>query len=218
MQITVKGEATRRHQPEEATLTLTLGFEGAEKSEVVRETTQLVNRFTAATENLRDGEDAPVTWWALLPIGVRSWRPWSQDGEQLPLRHAAQSTARLCFVDFRALSALIDQWGGEDGVRVGGVAWSLTKERLETERAAVLAEAVTAARKRAQVIATAADRGPVEFLEIADIGLLGGGGEPDLPQPMAMRAGSLARDDSGIDLMPEEIEVAVSIHARFQAV
>lgn len=216
MQITVKGEATRRHQPEEATLTLTLGFEGAEKSDVVARATRLIKRFTAETADLREGEGASLTSWALLPLGVRSWRPWSQDGDQLPLRHAAQATARLRFDDFKALSALIDQWGGEDGVRVGAVEWSLTNDRLKAEEATVLAEAVAAARDRAQVIATAADQGAVSFVEIADTGLLDGG-RPEAQFATFARAGSAASEDSGIDLTPEEIEVSVSIHARFQA-
>lgn len=216
MRITVMGEAAARHQPEQATITLNLGFEGPDKAQVVAQATELINRFTSQTSQLRDGEGAPITSWAVLPLGIRSWRPWSQSGEILPLRHSAHSILRLRFNSFPALSSLIDQWGGVEGVHVDTVEWSLTGERQKAEEAAVLAEAVDAARKRAQIIATAAGLGEVRFAEIADAGLLEGAQSSEAA-PRMLRAMSAERDESGIDLTPEEIEVSVTVHARFEA-
>lgn len=217
MQITVLGEAARRYQPEQAILTLKLNFESPDKTDVISRTTDLVRRFTAETDALCEGDTPVVAQRVVLPIGVRSWRPWSQDGEVREERHAASATVRLRFVDFAALSALIDRWGGEDGVQVGSVEWSLTEARLRTEEAVVLADAVAAARTRAEVLARAAGADGVEFVEIADAGLLGDKPEAQPTHPGLMRALAAPQDDAGIDLTPEEIELSRTIHARFAA-
>ena len=112
MDITVVGTGLASLAPERATLTLSAAHEGADKAQVLARTSELVQALTTEIARLRDHESKPTTWSAVLPIGTRSWRPWSEKGEVLPLRHAASSTIRIKFRDFRALSGFADAWGG----------------------------------------------------------------------------------------------------------
>lgn len=224
MEISVRGTASTKLAPERATLTVTASAEGPNKAKVLADTTALVQRLSAEIERLRSAPDEPVTWSAVLPIGTRSWRPWSDKGKVLPLQYAANATIRLRFRDFRALAAFADAWGGVEGVTLGRVEWTLTDEvRKDTERA-VLAEAVGEARDRAQVLATAAGAGEVTCVQLADPGLLVSvvneaamSGQPMYAlRGRAGAAGDMGGDE-GIEIAPQEIEVEAVIEARFAA-
>jgi uncharacterized protein YggE len=179
-----------------------------------------VHALTAEIARLRDHESAPTTWSAVLPIGTRSWRPWSDKGAVLPMRHAASAMLKVKFRDFRALAGFADTWGGVDGVTLGGVEWTLTEGEQKRVEQEVLAGAVAQARERAQVLATAAGGGPVRCVEIADPGMLperSFGGGP--PMAYAMRSGK-AMDTGGgegIEIAPQDVEVEAVVHARFVA-
>ncbi len=172
MEITVIGTGRAALAPERATIHLTAGFEGADKAQVVRRTTDLVNALSAELTRLREHESRPTTWSAVLPIGTRSWRPWSDKGTVLPMRYAASSRVQVKFRDFRALSGFADAWGGLEGVTLGHVEWTLTEATRKETDERVRAEAVVDARERAQVYATAAGGGVVRCVQIADPGLL----------------------------------------------
>lgn len=216
MQITVQGHASAAFPPERATVHITIGFEGAEKGQVVRESTALANDFAEHVDELRQQDDSPVTWAALSALGTRSWRPHSTSGEVMPMRHGASAQAKVKFRDFTALSAFIDQWGGRDGISVNHVQWTLTETRRVREEAAVLARAVDEARQRAQAMATAAGAGAVRFIEIADPGLLSVGREFAGQQAYAMKArGGMHSPDEGVNVSPEDVELDATIQARF---
>lgn len=218
MDITVVGRARASFAPERATLHLTLGHEGGDKEQVLRATTELAQRFAAHVDELRHREPSPTTWSALLAVRTRSWRPWSDQGQVLPMRHAAACEAQVKYRDFQALAATVDAWGGQGGVTVGRVEWALTEATRERRQVEVLQRAVADARSRALTIAQAAGHTDVQWLEVADPGLLPGGGRsaggPEL-SPMAMRAGATAGGREGVDLAPEDIAWEVEVHARF---
>ncbi len=216
MQITVVGHAHASFPPERATLRMRLGVEGSDKQAALEHTTFLVQGFTTVVDQLNDMDPSPSTWSSVAPIGTRSWRPWSQDGTVLPTRHAAESLVQLKFQDFQALARFIDQWGGRSGVTVDGVEWSLTQDRRRAEEDNVLAAAVVQAYERATTIARAAGEGSVRFLEIADEGLLAEspGSSPSAMTGAAMRMSS-APDTEGITIAPEDVELDVTVHARF---
>ena len=219
MDITVVGTARASLAPERATLHLTLGHEGGDKAQVLQATTELVQSFSAYVDELRHAQPSPTTWSAILPVRTRSWRPWSDKGEVLPMRHAAASDVQVKYRDFGALARTVDAWGGLAGVTVSRVEWALTEATRTAQEAAVLRRAVEDARARAQAMATAAGHGEVRWLELADPGLLQGGARPtggDTYTPAAMRAGK-AEGGGGADVAPEDIAWQVQVHARFVA-
>lgn len=220
MEITVVGAGRAAHPPERATLTLSANFEGADKSQVLGSTTTLVQALTQEIARLKEDPTHPTTWSAVLPIGTRSWRPWSDKGEVLPMRHAAHATLKITFRDFVALARFADAWGGVDGVTLDGVEWTLTEPLQQQTEAEVLASAVAHARERAQILATAGGGGTVRCLEIADPGLLASSRDSqDAPMAMYARSGAMggAAQDGGIEIAPQDVEVQSVVHARFAA-
>lgn len=210
MIINVTGEAGASLQPELAEAMLTLEFESEDMSEAVARTTALASDVGSAFESLKGAEPSPVTETVLLPLSTRSWRPWHQEGHQLPLRHAATCRARLVFIDFQALSSFLDDWSRRPGVTVSGVEWRLTDESRMAQEAALLASAVADAHRRATVLANAAGQARLDFLELSDQPLSDG------PAPMlGARMMSADAHAEGIDLTPADIHIDVCVHARF---
>ena len=218
MDLTVVGTARASLPPERATLHLTLGHEGGDKAEVLRATTALVQSFGAYVDQLRSAQPSPTTWSAILPIRTRSWRPWSDKGQVLPLRHAASSDVQVKYRDFRALASSVDAWGGLAGVTVNRVEWALTEATRTTQEAEVLRRAVADARARALTMARAAGFDEVRWVELADPGLLrdGGRAEAAVAAPASYRSAK-AESGDGADVVPEDIAWQVEVHARFTA-
>lgn len=218
MKITVMGEAKAAFQPEIAVVHLSLGHESGDLDQAVEHASELADAMNSEFHGLKTQDPCPVEETVLLALSTRSWRPWAQDGSQLPLRHRATSRAKLTFNNFRALSNFIDVWGRKDGVSVDHVQWKLTDEREEAEKARILADAVDDARAKAEVLAQAAGAGAVTFVELSDSPFPDDGGA----QPMAFAAAPMARGAAGgggrgegVDLTPEDIEVRSAVHARF---
>lgn len=215
MKITVVGEAKASLQPELAVVHLDLGSESGDLDAAVENASGLADAMNTEFAALKAQDPCPVTETVLLALSTRSWRPYTQDGTQLPLRHRASSRARLTFNNFRALSNFINTWGRRDGVSVQHVEWKLTDEREDSEKARILADAVANARAKAEVLADAAGAGPVTFIELSDTPL-----GTDGPQPMAFASAQMARGSAGgrtegVDLTPEDIDVHSAVHARF---
>ena len=217
MDLTVVGSARASLAPERATLHLTLGHESGDKDGVLRATTELVQAFSAYVDQLRHAQPSPTTWSSIQAIRTRSWRPWSDQGQVLPLRHAASSAVQLKFRDFRALAATVDQWGGRDGVRVDHVDWALTEATRSEQEAAVLRRAVADARARALTMAQAAGFGDVRWVELSDPGLLQPGGREGFVAASAVSFRQATADTGGgADVVPDDITWETRVHARFR--
>lgn len=219
MDITVAGTHEYSVPPERATVHLAVEFEGAEPASVLTQTNVLVNELNTHLEQLRSGVVGSVTWHAVGAVGTRAWRPFNNQGNVLPMRHAAVTRVQAKFRDFEALARFTADWGARDGVRIDAVDWALTEARRTELDADVLAEAVADARRRAIVIARAAGAGDVEPVEIADPGLLSGvNGPPDIPRPMAhaMRAAAGGPESSAV-IVPEDVRGSATVHARFRS-
>lgn len=217
VEITVGGTASAALPPERGTLLIAAGFESGDKQTALGRTTELVQQLVTAIETLRTTTPSPTTWSAVLPITTRSWRPYNNKGEVLPLRYAASAQIKVKFRDFRALSLFVDAWGGRDGVTIQGVQWALTEAARLTSEAEILRAAVEDARNRAQLMATAAGFGGVEFIELADPGMLHDrSGSTESAAPKAMR-GYVSDGGAGVDLSPEDVELTATVHARFHA-
>ena len=156
MEITVSGTGRSSLRPERATLHLTAGFESGDKAEAMSEATRVVNELSADLRRLKELDPSPTTWSAVLPIGTRSWRPWTDSGQLVPMRHSAHARIMVKFRDFPTLAGFADHWGGRPGVTLGHIEWTLTETRQKETERSVLAQAVEVARERAQVLATAA--------------------------------------------------------------
>ena len=220
MEITVSGTGRSSLRPERATLHLTAGFESGDKAEAMSEATRVVNELSADLRRLKELDPSPTTWSAVLPIGTRSWRPWSDQGAILPMRHAASARIMVKFRDFPTLAGFADHWGGRPGVTLGHIEWTLTEARQKETERSVLAQAVEVARERAQVLATAAGAGEVRCLEVSDPGMLGHRTEGE-PMMLAASRSAYAKDagggGEGIEIAPEDVDIEATVHARFTA-
>ena len=220
MEITVSGTGRSSLRPERATLHLTAGFESGDKAEAMSEATRVVNELSADLRRLKELDPSPTTWSAVLPIGTRSWRPWSDQGAILPMRHAASARIMVKFRDFPTLAGFADHWGGRPGITLGHIEWTLTEARQKETERSVLAQAVEVARERAQVLATAAGAGEVRCLEVSDPGMLGHRTEGE-PMMLAASRSAYAKDagggGEGIEIAPEDVDIEATVHARFTA-
>lgn len=205
-------------KPERGTVHLSVGCEADKQDVALRDCTTAVNALRAAIDQLAASNSSPITWFAVLPIRTRAWRPWNQDGKTLPMRFAASAQIKVKFSDFAALAQFANVHGSARYVKLDGVEWALTeitKERLQQQ---VLTEAVQDATSRASQIAKAAGASQVTALEIADPGLLSGiHATPSTAFAAAqtMRGGAPAADVP--DLAPEDVELSAEVHARFTA-
>ena len=220
MEITVSGTGRSSLRPERATLHLTAGFESGDKAEAMSEATRVVNELSADLRRLKELDPSPTTWSAVLPIGTRSWRPWTDSGNLVPMRHSAHARIMVKFRDFPTLAGFADHWGGRPGVTLGHIEWTLTETRQKETERSVLAQAVEVARERAQVLATAAGAGEVRCLEVSDPGMLGHRTEGE-PMMLAASRSAYAKDagggGEGIEIAPEDVDVEATVHARFTA-
>ena len=225
MDITVVGHAKASIKPERATLHLAAGFESGDKGDALARATALVGKLQAHILALEGAGMSPITWYAVLPVQTRSFRPYSDKGAVLPQRHVASSQLKVKFRDFEALSQFAAQVGATAGVTLQHVDWALTEASQTYLSGQVLAQAVGDATARATTIAKAAGASAVAPLEIADPGLLSGvpaggavGGPTYGASARAMAAAGFEAagpGESGIDLAPEDVVIEASVHARF---
>jgi hypothetical protein len=168
---------------------------------------------------LKHADDAAVTWWSAERLRTWSTRPWNQDGKQLPLVHHARVGIEVKFRDFAALS----DWVGEHVTNTGGfhvtnIEWALTVKRGDELIRQVHEGAVHDAMERAQLYADARGLGKISPVAIADAGMLVANLRPNGGHGQAhtvARAGLEAGHGSGVELLPDDIEVAASVDARF---
>ncbi|HHU40060.1 MAG TPA: SIMPL domain-containing protein [Propionibacterium sp.] len=218
MQITVVGSHAWSLPPERGTVHLHVDLEGEDRASTSRAAAEVVDALGRDLHRLRQGEDAPLTWYSVGPLITRSWRPWGPDGQPLALRFGASATLTAKFRDFTVLADVIGGWAEREGVQITHVEWALTDATRTATEAAALARAVEDARARALAIAQAAGRTQVEVEEVSDPGLLVAP-QPVPPRPMAGRAMALSHqeDAGGGGLAPEDVRGEAVVHARFRA-
>lgn len=211
MQIKVAGTHQYSVAPERATLTLAVAVESGDRAAVTREASALARELDAALAALPEGT---LESYSVGALTTRAWRPTDQRGKPGEPRYSATARVRAVFVDLAAIAGLVLEWGVRDGVRLDGVAWTLTDEtRLGVESDA-LSLAVAAAKDRALVIARAAGFADVTPVRVSDPGL-------EAPSPRAfggapaMRA--MAMGDEPAPVVPDDVRGAVTVLARFNA-
>lgn len=220
-EITVQGFHVERQAAERATLHITVSFDGADREPVVRAATETAKRLTDELSDIHDTESGPVVSWSSDRVRIWADRPWNSEGRQMPLVHHAQIGVTAEFSDFRSLEQIVEKATLLDGVQVGGIEWSLTRETEANLLSYVRTQAVADAVEKANVYAKAVGLAEVTPLAVADPGMLGTGGSgfPAAPKMEMMMARGGMADAAGpqFDFTPEEISVSAAVDARFAA-
>lgn len=216
--ITVNGSAEEFHQPQRATVTVRVGFEGAGKDAVRQRTVDLAEHFAMDIKKLHNPQGGPVTWYSQAAITTWTEKPWNQDGKQLPPVFHAAILFQVKFADFTVLSGWADHWASVEGVSLSGVEWTLTDgfKREVTDR--VRTNAVRAAREKAQAYADSLDLGPVTATQLADIGMLGEQrhGNPGAVATAGYSArASKAESSSPAAIVPQDVQIKATVDAQF---
>ncbi|MDV3124051.1 SIMPL domain-containing protein [Mycobacterium sp. 21AC1] len=216
-EIIVRGSCSAFQPPERATVHATVSFEGPAIEPVYERVARDLDAVKASIGPLHNPDDGPVTWWSTAQLHTWANRPWNNEGKQLPLVHHASVGLEVKFSDFTALS----RWVGEHitgtaGFALSRIEWALTAVHREELVVEVHTGAVRDAVVRAQRYADALGLGPIRPVAIADAGMLGHSSPADVPQLRAMAAVPMgsARE---VELVPADIEVSVSVDARFLA-
>ena len=215
LEITVRGSAEQHFAAERATVTLAAAIESTDKQQVYDNAVSVLEPLVTQLRELADR--GAVSSWSNDQVRVYSHRPWTGDGVRGELQHVARLKISAEFIDFERLSGFVDYWAGRDGVEVGGIEWDVTARNRRAYESDVRKAAVDDAITKAQAYADAVRRGRVMALQIADPGMLNGGGD-QMPIPMTL-AGSGMRDGEprGLDLTPDDIVIHVEVDAHFTA-
>jgi uncharacterized protein len=216
--ITVQGEYEVRHPAERGAVRLRVGYDGPEREEVLALTTQRQLALTAELRELHNPQSGPVTQWSSDQLRVWGERPWSSDGSRLDVVHHAEVGIDALFSDLAALSDWVGVVSLLDGVTVEGVTWTLTEARRQALTQEARRRAVENAVAKATVYATSLGLSTVKPLALSDPGMLGDGSAPGQPpQPLFARALSADAGGATLALKPQELTIAVQVHARFSA-
>ncbi|MFV1366717.1 SIMPL domain-containing protein [Mycolicibacterium elephantis] len=219
-EIIVRGTFKSSHPAERATVQASIGYSGPALEPAYRRVASDLEVVKAAVENLANGDDAAVTWWAAEQLRTWSVRPWDKDGKQLPLVHHAAVSLEVKFRDFAALSAWVgEQIANVEGFHVAHIEWALTGERGDALIRQARAQAVHDARERAQLYAEALGLGDVAPVAIADAGMLVSHFRYDDDSGLTVLRSGMSAAERGVaaELVPREIEVNSSVDARFVA-
>lgn len=217
-EIIVRGSFSAYRPPERATVHATLGYEGSAIEPVYQRVARDLDTVKSSITPLHDPDAGPVTRWSTGQVRTWANRPWNNEGKQLPLVHHASVDIEVRFSDFTALS----QWVGGHVTETGGFAlsrieWALTAKHRDELVAEVHTAAVADAVARAQRYSDALGLGQVRPVAIGDAGMLARPPE-DASSPRALRA--MATRGGGapeLDFAPADIEVAMSVDAKFVA-
>ena len=211
LEIVVRGHARDSYPPERALLSLSIDFSGSNRETVYTDAIGVQGRIVESLNSLE--ARGAVSTWHSESVHVWSYRPVDAKGKPRELLYVTKIRVTTEFVDFDELNSFIDEWATVEGVDVAGVRWDVTREgRAEHERE-LRRRAVDDAVAKAQAYADAVGRGEVRAVQLADPDMLSSG-----PERMARVtfAGAPA-DAPTLELRPEDIDIAVSVDARFVA-
>jgi uncharacterized protein YggE len=215
--IAVTGRAEERIAPELGVVTLSVGAQGAKRDDVFARTSAVHERLLAEVRGLE--ASGALDTWSAGQLRVWSYRPWNNEGKQLPVVHQSSADVEVIFTDL----ARLGEWVGEtatatDELAIGGVEWRLTDATRKRVQEAAQRGAVADAVAKAQVYASALGLGAPAPIELADHGMLSAQPLPPAPKAMAMRA---VADFGGAapttEFAPAQLVVEASVDARFTA-
>ena len=212
--IAVTGRAEERIAPELGAVTLSVGSSGAARDDVYARTSAAHERLLAEVRALE--ASGALDSWSAGQMRVWSYRPWNNEGRQLPVVHQSSAEVEVVFADLARLGEWLADAATSADLTIGGIDWRLTdatRRRVQesTQRAAV-ADAVA----KARVYASALGLGAPTPVELADHGMLSA--QPIRSSPKAMM--TLAAGDTGggapaTEFAPAELVLEASVDARF---
>ncbi|WGT47235.1 SIMPL domain-containing protein [Tessaracoccus lacteus] len=207
MRITVTGVSQLRLPAECVVVTLTTGFTGPRRDEVVAETARTTDGLRARLqEAIADGRGRDLKLTSL-----RTWAGAGTDSQGNPgtPQHSAEVRGSVRLDDLSVVGPLLGELAATRGVRVVGLDWQLTEETIAQQQPEVIGEAFRDARQRAGWIASAAGYRRIEPTSIRDDGA-----------PMFARAMSAPMQRGGsapqIDLDPADVEVSAHLTVDFE--
>lgn len=213
--IAVTGRAEERIAPELGAVTLSVGGSGAAREHVYGRTSAAHERLLADVRALE--ASGALETWSAGQLRVWSYRPWNNEGRQLPVVHQASADVEVVFKDLSRIGEWVGEAAGSDEITIGGIDWRLTEETRrrvqETAQRAAVADAVT----KAQVYASALGLGAPTPVELADQGLLAVQPGPPVPKAMMMRAVADVGGAAPTEFAPQELVIEAAVDARFTA-
>jgi uncharacterized protein YggE len=216
--ITVQGEYELRHPAERGAVRLRVSYDGMDRNQVLGLATQRQVSLVSELREMSEASSGPVVQWSSDQLRVWGERPWNQDGRRLDVVHHAEVGIDVLFSDLGSLSDWVGVVSLLDGVVIDGVTWSLTEARRQSLTQEARRRAVENAVAKATVYATSLGLTTVKPLALSDPGMLGDASAPGLPpQPLFARAVSADSGGATLALKPEELTIAVQVHARFSA-
>lgn len=216
----MRAAAQGRRAPQIAVLDVRACHESDDQQQASNAAHQLMKNLSDQLRELQAQRPHIVDRLVVTAVSNRSWRPWNNEGKQLPMRHESSGRVQVALTDVAVVAELTQGWSGVAGLTVEAPGWELTEQSQRDLEEQVTVEAVQRCRQRAEVMARASGFTEVVPLQVADTGLL------DQPRAMAESFGAsmaMARDTAGkaqgegFDLSPRDIEVRVEVEARFRA-
>jgi len=218
--ITVQGEHTAIFTAERATVGVSVNYDGGDRRDVFDAANATAKALRERISELHDEQRGPITAWSSDAVRVWGDRPFNDSGAQLPVVYHATIGFTAQFSDFDALARFIETAAESDGITVSHLDWELAKEHIATATNDVRTLAVQDSVAKATVYANALGLAGVTATALADPGMLGdatsasGGG-------FRLASASRGLMDMGgspqLSLRPEDIEVSVTVDARFVA-
>lgn len=215
-EIIVRGSFSAFEPPERATVHAGVAYEGPAIEPVYERVVRELDVVKSSIQPLHNPDGGPVTWWSTDQLRTWANRPWNNEGKQLPLVHHASIGIQVKFSEFTELSRWVGRHISDTGgFQLSRIEWALTTAHRDELVGQVHTRAVQDAVARAQRYADALGLGPVRPVAIADAGMLGRS-PAAISGPVALR-GMAAKAAPEVELAPADIEVSVSVDARFHA-
>ena len=105
--IAVSGTAEERIAPELGAVTLSVGGSGAARDVALARTSAAHERLLADVRELE--ASGALDTWSAGQLRVWSYRPWNNEGRQLPVVHQASADVEVVFTDLERLG----EWVGD---------------------------------------------------------------------------------------------------------
>lgn len=213
--ITVRGEYELRVAPERATVRLSVGFDGPDRSKTIDQTLTVGTTVRESIEECK--AIGNVTEWTSQRMNVYADRPWSNEGRQLDPVYRASIDFTATFSDISAMSEWVTDLTLFDGVSIGEVDWHLTPATAAEVEREVATQAVSIAVTRARAYAEALGLSHITPLEIADRGLIAATGSAQPKLALISRDAMSMDAATGAEFRGEEIIISATVEGRFAA-
>lgn len=214
--IAVTGRAEARIAPELGAVGLSIGAQGARRDDVTTNASAVHERVLAAIRELE--ASGALDTWSAGQVRVWSYRPWNNEGRQLPLVHQASAELEVVFRDLARLADWVGEVSVVDEVAIGGIEWKLTDASRRRMQESAQRSAVADAVARARVYASALGLGEPVPVELADHGMLSTRPEArDERMLMVQAAAEMGGGGPSTELAPADLVIEAAVDARFSA-